>query len=445
MFSPVWPWTATSCCSRDATDFSFEANVGRHFSVGSSEHALTIGTFWANSEADDLNFITTYLADFRNAPLLVDLTLNDVTQDANGELISSPGDTFRYTAGGLLNANGVTGDRDRSARRMAFYAADQIEWDRWSFDFGVRIERIDGEVIQKNTDTFVLGDDPSINDDLQTVTFNDGSITSDTLNTTEWAVSAGTLFRLNDSINLFGNISRGFFFPLLSAQSFNDFGRFGTYEGEIILTMEAGAKFSYENFDGYATMFWTELDDRLFIDFVNDPDNPGQVINLVSKRSTESYGLEAGGTYYINDYFSLNGNISLREHEITEAEDDPSLIGNEMLRQPNFIVNTGVRFEYGNFDVALFHNHHGDNFANDSNTVKLDSYDLFRLEAGYTVQLDGDQRLRVSANVYNLTDEEGITEGSPRQGNAQIGEPAQFFVGRPILPQRVTVKVTYDF
>ena len=77
--------------------------------------------------------------------------------------------------------------------------------------------------------------------------------------------------------------------------------------------------------------------------------------------------------------------------------------------------------------------------------MKLDSYNLVRLEAGYTFRFDGDQRLRISANVFNLLDEEGVTEGSPRQGSAQVGTPAQFFVGRPILPQRITVRATYDF
>lgn len=93
----------------------------------------------------------------------------------------------------------------------------------------------------------------------------------------------------------------------------------------------------------------------------------------------------------------------------------------------------------------MYHNFHGDNFANDSNSVALDSYNLFRLEAGYTVGFGGGQTMRVSANIFNLTDEQGITEGSPRQGNAQSGAASEFFVGRPILPRRAMLRVTYDF
>ena len=53
--------------------------------------------------------------------------------------------------------------------------------------------------------------------------------------------------------------------------------------------------------------------------------------------------------------------------------------------------------------------------------------------------------IRVSLQVFNLTDEEGLQEGSPRQGVSQSGAPSDFFVGRPILPRRTQLRITYDF
>ena len=432
---------------RDATDFSAEISAGRSITFGNSEHAITIGGFFSNSRADDLNFITTYLADFRNAPLLVDVTLVGVEEDGTGNLFASadPNAQFRWTQNGLAKSNGITGYRDRSARRTAFYIADQIDMDRWSFDVGARVERLDGDIKQFNTSTFVMNNDPLVNNQIEQVGFTDGSLTSDDLDATEFAFSAGALYRLNDNINLFVNASRGFFFPQIRSVPFNNQGKLASYEGEIIETIEAGVKLQTEKFDGYATFFYTTLDDRQNVDFENDPNNPGGIIEFVTEQSTEALGVEASGVYHINDYWSINANITIRDHEFTEAEDNPAIVGNELRRQPTEMFNTGVRFRYGGFDAALFHNFHGDNFANDSNTVELDSYNLVRLEAGYTFELDGGESLRVSANIFNLTDEEGITEGSPRQGNAQSGAPAQFFIGRPILPQRVMVRVTYDF
>ena len=432
---------------RDATDFSAEISAGRNMTFGNSEHAFTVGGFFSNSRADDLNYITTYLGDFRNQPLLVDVTLVGVEEDAAGDLIVSadPNAQFLWTSNGLAKANGMTGNRDRSAQRTAFYIADQIEMDRWSFDVGARVERLDGDVRQFNTATFVMGNDPLINNDLEQVGFTDGSLTSDSLSATEWAFSVGAMFRLSDSLNLFANASRGFFFPQIRSVPFNNQGTLASYEGEIIESFEVGVKLQTERFDGYAAFFFTTLDDRQNVDFENDPNNPGGIIEFVTTQSTEAFGIEASGVYHISDFWSINANVTLRDHEFTKAEDNPAIVGNELRRQPTEMANAGVQFRYAGFDGSLMWNFHGDNFANDSNTVKLDSYNLVRLDAGYSFEMDAGQILRVSAHVFNLTDEQGITEGSPRQGNAQSGQPAQFFIGRPILPRRAMLRVTYDF
>ena len=432
---------------RDATDFSAEFSVGRNLTWNDQEHAITIGMFFSDSQADDLNYITTYLGDFRNAPLLVDVTLTGVEEDANGNLVAAadPNAVFNWTQNGLAKANGLVGNRDRSAKRTAFYIADQFEAGDWSFDVGARLERLDGDVKQFNTASFVMGTDPSVNNDLEVVGFTDGSLTSDTVSTTEWAASAGALYRFNDEINFFANASRGYFFPQIRSVPFNDQGKLASYEGEIIQQFEGGMKYQGDKFVATATLFYTDLDDRRNVDFVNDPNNPGNIIEEVSLQSTRAYGLEASVEHYFNDYVTLGANITLRDHEFTEAQDNPAIEDNELRRQPKTMANTFVRFNYNNFDGALFHNYHGDNYANDSNTVELDEYHLVRFEAGYTFEFDAGQTMRISAHAFNLFDEEGITEGSPRQGNSQSGEAAQFFVGRPILPRRWMLRVTYDF
>ena len=431
---------------RDATDMSVEASLGREFFAGDTVHGLTIGAFFSNSQADDLNYITTYLGDFRNAPLLVDVQLMNVVEDASGQLVrsSDPDAVYHWTRNGLARSNGLTGNRDRSARRAALYIADQIETGDWSFDFGVRLERLEGDVKQFNTSTFVMADDPSVNDQIERVSYTDGSLISDSLGSTEWAFSAGALYRMNDEVNLFANASRGFFFPQIRSVPFNQ-GRLASYEGEIIDTIEAGIKYENQNLSAQALLFRTTLDDRRNVDFINDPNNPGNIIEDVSLQSTEAFGIEAGLEWYLNDFITLNGNVTLREHEFTMAEGNPAIIGNELRRQPSEMANFAARFNRAGFDGLLLYNYHGSNFANDSNSVELDSYGLWRLEAGYSFDLSDDDSIRVSLHVFNLTDTQGITEGSPRQGNAQSGQPAQFFVGRPILPRRTMLRLSYDF
>ena len=430
---------------RDATDMSVEASLGRELRLGDTIHGLTIGFFFSDSQADDLNYITTYLGDFRNAPLLVDVQLMGVVEDASGELVMAedPDAMYHWTRNGLAKSNGLVGNRDRSARRAAFYVADQIEAGDWSYDIGVRVERLEGDVKQFNTSPYVMSNDPSVSDNIETVSYTNGSLISDSLSATEWAFSAGVLYRFNDEVNLFANASRGFFFPQIRSVPFNR-GRLASYEGEIIDTIEAGVKFENNLITAQALFFLSTLDDRRNVDFINDPNNPGSIIEDVSLQSTEAYGIEAGLVWYLNDMFTLNGNITLRDHEFTKAEGNPAIVGNELRRQPTEMANLGARFVWGGFDGLLMYNYHGSNFANDSNSVSLDSYGLWRLEAGYSFAPDDDS-IRISLHVFNLTDSEGITEGSPRQGNAQSGQPAQFFVGRPILPRRVALRMSYDF
>ena len=431
---------------RDATDVSMEASIGREFNFGGTVHGVTIGAFFSDSQADDINYITTYLGDFRNAPLLVDVQLMGAVENDAGELVMAgdPSAVYHWTRNGLARSNGMTGNRDRSARRAAFYIADQVETDRWSFDVGARVERLEGDVRQFNTSAFVMGSDPSINNLIERVSYTNGSLTSDSLSATEWAFSAGALYRLSDEINLFANASRGFFFPQIRSVPFNE-GELASYEGEIIDSIEAGVKFENETITAQALLFLSTLDDRRNVDFVNDPNNPGNIIENVELQSTEAYGIEASAVWYLNDYVTLNGNITLREHEFTKSEGNPAIVGNELRRQPTEMANLGARFSFRGFDGLLMYNYHGDNFANDSNSVSLDSYGLWRLEVGYSLMLAEDDSVRFSVHVFNLTDTQGITEGSPRQGNAQSGQPAQFFVGRPILPRRTSLRITYDF
>ena len=249
---------------------------------------------------------------------------------------------------------------------------------------------------------------------------------------------------MNSTVNLYANFSKGYFFPELRSVAFPAPGVTQSYETEGIYQGELGTKISTRNFAATAAAFFVTLNDRRSIDFVNDPSNPGNVIEMVQVQSTRTIGFEASLNYSVTRGLNLYGNFTFQQHEFTKVESAPEQVGNELRRQPNFMGLVGVNYEYEGFDVNLSSNFLGSKFTNDANTVELDGFNIVRFDAGYKFPLGSDQSLRLGISVFNLLDSDGVTEGSPRQGPSQVSG-GQFFVGRPILPRRIFVRATFDF
>ena len=415
---------------RPVTDFTSEVNITKDINSGDFEHSLTFGGFFARATAEDNNVITTYLGEFSNKPRLIDLTYT------NGA-----GDQIIFSRNGVTNAGAAFSNKENSATRIAAYVADQFENDRFVFDIGFRVEKIIGDVSSEGSSNFIVENDANLSPDLQNVKAGNGSFTIGSVNTTEWAVAVAALYRVNDNLNVYANFSRGFFFPQIRSVKFSQ-GKPSSYDAEIIKQAELGVKYSGEKFAATFSGFFAKLDDRANVDFVND--GQGGVVEEVSLQSTKSYGIEATATVFITDNFRFDGNVTLQDHKLTKNEGNPALVDNELRRQPNLLFNAGLYYDDDTFDLAFFQNYVGDNFANDSNSVTLDAFSIFRIDGGYSFDFGGERNARVGVSVFNLFDSQGTTEGSPRQGTSQSNTGA-FFVGRPILPRRITVRFNYNF
>ena len=119
-------------------------------------------------------------------------------------------------------------------------------------------------------------------------------------------------------------------------------------------------------------------------------------------------------------------------------------MGNELERQPNVLYNAGLYYDDGRIDASIFTNYTGDNFVASNNAIVLDGFNIVNLDAGYTFTTFGERTVRVGVNVFNLFDSDATTEGSPRQDVNQTAGGA-YFVGRPVLPRRITARVTMNF
>ncbi|PSJ41827.1 TonB-dependent receptor [Allosphingosinicella deserti] len=417
---------------RPATDFSAELNLTAKATTGAIQHNFTLGGFYANAKARDVNVTSTYLAELNNRPRLINLSVrNPIT-----------GAVTIVSADGLINAGAGYVNNRHQAERYAAYVADQIEAGRFSLDIGARVEHFKGDIRRERTATFVTDTaTPNLATALRDVIWGNDTFLAAEVDTTEWAVAAGALYRISDNFSLYANASRGYFFPEIRSVTFNALGEAASYEGEIIKQASAGLKFDGGRFAGTIAGFYTKLDNRRQVLFVND--GAGGLTERVNLVGTESYGLEATALIRLFRNLRIEGNLTLQDHKYTDFDTTPANIGNELERQPNLLYNAGLFYDDDRFDFSLFTNYTGDTFTAANNAIELEGFNVVNLDAGVKFPVRG-VAVRAAINVFNLLDSDATTEGSPRQDSSQSAGGA-FFVGRPVLPRRITARLSIAF
>ncbi|MEM6892999.1 MAG: TonB-dependent receptor [Bacteroidota bacterium] len=423
---------------RPMTDYAGEVNL--IYRSPNGNHTYTVGSFLSRTEAEDVNFQYRVLSEFNNNPRLVNLSYTD-----------GGGANVVYSQGGLYNRIGMTTNRFLEQSRTAFYITDEMIFDRWRFDVGLRIESTTGVFSDGGLEESQVYDDPELTAALSNVQFADGSFTRAEINATDWAVSLAGLYELTETTNLYANFSRGFFFPQQRGFIPTPGIQESNYDAETILQGEAGAKFGTSAFSGSIAGYFVTLQDRIRID---QAIVGGQLVDQGrSEQTTRTFGLEATWNYRFMEHWSLNGTATYQNHEITKNETtdltngDVSIIneGNEIGRQPNFLGSLSLNFDDRRFDANFTLNHTGNKFTDDSNNVELDAITIARLGAGYSFQTDEVNSLRLGFSVFNLFDSDGLTEGNPRAGIAGQSADGEFFFGRPILPRRFFLTATFNF
>lgn len=397
---------------RPMEELAGEFNLTKTFATDAAEHNITVGSYLSNTRAGDDNWIWNYLGDYSNSPRMVAVSYMD-----------SMGNTVNFSNDGFIRG-AQTSNRYHQSTKSAIYLADEIKGDKFSLDIGLRWERSAG-VISRETG-------------VGSNTFQKGTVSA-----SDFAVALAGLYKLNSSMNLYANASKGYFFPELRSVKFSSPGVTQSYETEKVYQGELGLKVGTPKLAATAALFYVGLNDRRSIDFVND--GSGGVTEEVTLQSTQTLGLEGTANYQIVDGLGVNAIVTFQDHQFTEVEGNPEQVGNWLRRQPKFKGTLGLTYDNNNFDFNLSSTYLGKRFANDGNTVELDAYNIVRLAFGYTFHLgEENQTMRLGASIFNLLDSQGITEGSPRQGNSQTGTSA-YFVGRPVLPRRVSIRVLFDF
>ncbi|MCF6436653.1 TonB-dependent receptor [Pseudoalteromonas sp. MMG022] len=241
---------------------------------------------------------------------------------------------------------------------------------------------------------------------------------------TSWTIGAD--YKLADDMGVFARINKGYKMPY-----FDDFrDNYGTYEAgnpliKEVTQAELGYKYMGDNTDFFATLFSNEVKGDTF---VRRPGEPAEIL------TNEALGIEFDYNYNHESGLSVNLNATVQDTEITESPDNE---GNESQRQPGWQIRVTPSYDfelagmfatiYGTFSAV------DDRYGNNENTVVLEGYEKFDL--GLIVEPAEGLKLQIAAD--NLTDEQGITEGDPRNVDAPNG--------RYIMPRSIKFSVSYSF
>ncbi|BFM13206.1 TonB-dependent receptor [Simiduia litorea] len=244
---------------------------------------------------------------------------------------------------------------------------------------------------------------------------------------TKSSLTLGANYDLNENQGLFARYSQGYKFPY-----FDDFrDNFGAYSnGEDLIKevtqFELGYKAAFDTLSAYVTLFGNEVKGDTF---VTQPGAPAQVF------TNQAYGVELDGRWYHESGFALTLNGTVQNTEVTE---NPALTGKEAQRQPNYQVRLSPSYDLalaGDMAMTFYGavSFIGDRFADPDNEVTLEAYE--KIDLG--VLVDVSENLQLQLALDNVTDEQALTEGDPRDPAAANG--------RYIMPFSTVFSVAYQF
>ena len=407
----------------------------RKFSFGDQTHDLAFGFYVASLDETFRDRRATMFTDVRDNARLLDL----VAVNAAGAAVGTVTDNGVFRHG----SNFVNGSGD--SLTTALYVSD--EWQitkQLRIDAGARWEEIktDGRVervVSANLGT------PSASNVLT------GSGIFDPYDRRfrriGWTLGADWQFTPRSGV--FARATPTFRLPSVGSFITNPSATPVTQRMDLF---EAGYKYVSQPFDVFVTAFRTNFDNFSFTDNVYNPATGGFTQRTVYIK-TEATGVEVEGSIRPVRWFDVAATATYQKPEfgsfhITQNVNGApvafNFTGNQLLRVPelSFRVVPGFNLLGNRLRVQFPVEYYGDRYADAANSVKLPSYRVFNAAVRYDIS----RQLSVHANVENIDNEIGLTEGNPRTGQFLSGDAgARYYLARPILGRNTRVALTYRF
>ena len=390
------------------------------------QHQFSVGSYVAHYNVDQVWYFNDILTDVRDQPRFVDLTVFN----AAGRATHVTENGFRRYGSLFVNA---TGNVDVAA----FFAGDEIQLtDKLRLDLGGRVETDKFRQAQENTRDFNLGG-ASLADDA--VGGGTGTFTRATQDFTEWALSVGANYLVNDKVAIWGRGSRGYKMPNLDNYLFGG----NNLETEEIYQFEFGTKIGTPTLGLNASVYYMQI--------ANFPSQDVRVVNGQTVFVTdfvgqaETVGMEAElvaqPCWLTGCPLRFNLSTTFQRPEYTDfVEGGEDLSGNRVRRIPQVIADFTFGYYRPRWSGAATVNYIGSRFSNNANTIDLPAFDVWTLTG--TKKLS--DRVSLELAVANAFDSKGLTEGNPRLDESGAAAGA-VYLARPVLPRRTTLSLDFHF
>jgi len=242
---------------------------------------------------------------------------------------------------------------------------------------------------------------------------------------TSWTLAGNYAF--TDTFAAFLRVNQGSRMPYFddyrdNRDAFNN----GNNLVQDVEQIELGAKWVTDYWSVYATGFFIEVDPSIFVALAGG--GAGEI------STNEATGIEVDAVWTTDVGFNLNLNATIQESEIKAGAN----AGNEQQRQPGWQLRLTPSYDFeigSNIEASVYGTITAvdDRWSDNGNTVTLDGYE--KLDLGIIARVN--ERFIVQFIADNITDEEGLTEGDPRNPAAPNG--------RFIMPSSYKLSIGYEF
>lgn len=412
---------------RPVDDLAAQATVSKNLEIGKTSHSITSGIYLSNTNAGDFNFQINYLSEFNNSARIINLAYTDAA-----------GIRKSFTNNGVVSAPQYI-NRNSSSFKKALFLTDEIKLnDKFRVDLGLRYEGQDAVINSEKRASAIT------NSDGISVNWGSGNFDRFNLSANDLAISVASNYAISKSLAIYGNFSKGYYFPELRSFNVvyvNNLPQYPKLETEKIKQAEIGAKFYKEKITASMAFYYEELNNRRSVAYVL---TAGVVNQNTFITSAKALGIESAIMYKISKNFTASGSLTYTNSEYTDFQQNKNLIGNRIPRRPLLMNDLSLEYRVKSFSVRMNNFYNGTRFADDANATEFPPYNLTRADVSYTIKGKKNETIVLNAGIFNLFDNAGITEGSFTSGTTQLNNQ-KYFIGRPVLPRSFYIRTTFTF